>query len=142
MTLTVLLALNAHGIGAWESLVTLLITVMGTVLAVLLADVLSHAVVFERWMTRVEFERAVQLSLGSATSAVVPMALLIGAGLGWWSADAALSVSLVALVVAMLAIGYLPVRRGCLSRWQRALAIGGEAALAMVIIGLKLLAHA
>jgi hypothetical protein len=60
---------------------------------------------------------------------------------GWWSVESALRWAAGALVAALVGIGFLAVRRISLSWQVRLLVLGGEAVLALAVIGLEMLAH-
>lgn len=120
---------------------TLFITVLGTLLAVLTADLVSHLVVHAALPTAAEFRQMVGVSLGALSAVVVPLVLVGLAGLGVWSVAAALNASMVALLLALTAVGYLAARRIRLPWWQRLLVLLAEAALGVAVLALELLAH-
>jgi uncharacterized membrane protein len=138
--LAVVIALDNHGVGAAEALGTLVVTVLGTLLAVFVADVISHIVVQERMLTRPEMRHAVITSFGALTAVILPAVFLILAIVGVWSTDAALRVSSIALVAALVVIGYTAIRRIRVTWWKRLLALGAEALLGLVVVGLQVLA--
>lgn len=140
--LAVVLALGTHGyVEAADAMGTLAVTVFGTLLAVFTADVISHLVIHERFMTAVEFRHAVAATFGALGAVVLPFAFLASAAWGWWGIDDALRWSVVALVAALVAIGFLAVRRIRLPWWARLVVLAGEALLALAVIGLQVLAH-
>lgn len=137
-----MLALGAHGhVDAAEALRTLAVTVFGTLLAVFTADVLSHLVVHERFLTAAELRHAITTSFGALGAVAVPFLLLAAAAWGWGDVDAAMRWSSFALVAALIAIGFLAVRRIRRSWPARLLVLSGEAVLALAVIGLQVLAH-
>ena len=140
--LAVVLAISSHGdVTAWQALVTLMIAVIGTLLAVLIADVLARMTVHERLLTRPELRDALAVVLGSLGAIALPVIFIVLSGLGVFSTDAALRASAIALVLALGVAGYLAVRPAQLPWWQRALALAAEAGLGLVVIGLELLLH-
>ena len=60
---------------------------------------------------------------------------------GIWRTEAALRASTIALIAALIVIGYAAVRRVPLSPLQRLLALGAEAALGVAVVSLQILAH-
>lgn len=120
---------------------TLLITVVGTVLAVLTADLMSHLVVHSAMPTPPRVRHMLRVSLGAGSAAVLPVVFVGLAAVGVWTLAGALRASEVALLVALGVVGYLAVRRVRLPGWQRLLILLGEAVLGVAVIGLELLAH-
>ena len=140
--LAVVLALNAHGaIDAGVAIRTLLVTVLGTLLAVFVADVVSHMVVHERGTTPAELRHAIGSSFGALSAVGLPFVFLLLALFGLWSTATALTASSIALIAALVVIGYAAVRRIPMPWWQRLIALGAEAALGLAVVGLQLLAH-
>lgn len=139
--LAVTLGLQRHHAEAPEAMITLAVTILGLLLAVFTADVVAHIVVHEHLMTRREFRVALLTSFGAVGSLAAPFAFLAVAALGVWSADAALRASAIALVAALIVIGWAAVRRLGLTWWQRLIALGAEALLGVAVVSLQLLAH-
>ncbi|WP_341940181.1 hypothetical protein [Microbacterium sp. LWH10-1.2] len=140
--LAVVLALSSHGhVTAGEAATTLIVTVLGTLLAVFTADAVSHVVVHGRFFTRQELGHALGSSFGALSSVALPFVFLGLAGLGVWSAEAALRAGTIALVASLVVIGWIAVRRIPLTWYQRLVALGAEAALGLAVIGLQVLAH-
>ena len=140
--LAVVLTLISHGAEtAGEAAITLGVTVLGTLLAVFTADVISHIVVHERMLTRAEAAHTVRSTFGAIAAVIAPFVFLGLAGLGVWSATVALTASAIALLASLVLIGYVAVRRIPLTWYQRLVALGAEAVLGLAVIGLQLLAH-
>ncbi len=139
--LAVVLGLQRHHAEAAESIVTLAVTILGLLLAVFTADVVAHIVVHERAMSRRELRTASLTSFGAVGSLAAPGVFLLLALLDVWSTDAALTASAIALVGALVVIGWAAVRRLDLTWWQRLVALGAEAALGVAVVGLQLVAH-
>jgi hypothetical protein len=140
-SLAVVLALNLHGpVSAAKAVLTLLVTVVGTLLAVFVADVVSHMVVHERGMSAAEMRHAVRSSFGALGAVGLPFLFLLFAVFGWWEVHTALTVSAIALIAALVVIGFVAVRRLRMTWWQRLVALGAEAALGLAVVGLQLLA--
>jgi hypothetical protein len=140
--LAVTVTLTAHGhVTATEAAGSLLVTVLGTLFAVFTADLISHLLVHQRFMTAHELRHAAATTFSAFGAIVLPLIFLAVAMTGAWSTDAALLASAVALLLALVAGGYLAVRRIRLPWWQRLLTLGCEAVLGAVVIVLQLLAH-
>lgn len=143
-SLAVLLAMGSHStehLSAGEAASTLSITVVGTLLAIFVADVVSHLAVHATLPTGVELRRMASVSLGAFSVVVLPLIFIGLAALDRWSLDAAVRASTIALTVTLIAIGYLAVRRVKLAWWQRLIALGAEFAVGAAVVGLELLAH-
>ncbi|MGB4777796.1 hypothetical protein [Microbacterium sp.] len=141
VALAVVLAVGSHSESPAAALFTLIVTALGTLLAVLVADVISHFVIAERGMTGAELRKALFTSFGALTAVIVPVLAFLIALAGWWSMDTAVFVAATGLIVALVVIGYTAIRRIPLPWWQRAIALGLEAVLGLAVIGLKALAH-
>lgn len=139
--LAVVLALTSRHVEAPQALATLSITVLGTLSAILVADVVSHLVVQERPMSRAELRHAVGASFGALSGVGLPILFLVIAWVFSLPADTALRASAIGLIVALVVIGYVAIRRIRLRWWQRLVALGAEAAIGLVVVGLQVLAH-
>jgi hypothetical protein len=142
-SLAVVLALasHAHDTTPGEAVTTLLIAVVGTLLAVFVADFVSHIAVHEAMPTADELRHMAAVSMGAVTVLVLPLVFLGLAALDVWSVLGALRASAVALIVSLVAIGFLAVRRVKLPLGQRLIVLLAEAVLGLAVIGLELLAH-
>jgi hypothetical protein len=143
--LAVILAMRSHASGdhltAGEAARTLTITVVGTLLAVFVADIVSHLAVHAGVPTRSEMAHMMRVSFGAFGAIALPLVFLGVAAFGGWPLTTALSASTAALVLTLVVIGYLAVRRVPMAWWQRAIALGAEFALGLAVIGLEVLAH-
>ena len=142
-SLAVVLALSSHaeGLTARRAVTTLLIAVTGTLLAVFVADFVSHVAVHQVMPTGPELRRMVGVSAGALGVLPLPLIFLALAGAGRWSVAAGLRASTIALLGSLVVIGYLAVRRVRMPVWQRLVVLGAEAALGTAVIALELLAH-
>jgi hypothetical protein len=143
-SLAVVLALQSHSgehLSAGEAASTLSITVVGTLLAVFVADVVSHLAVHATVPTASELRHMAGVSFGAFGAVVLPLVFIAFAALDGWSIDAALRASTIALTVTLIAIGFLAVRRVKMAWWQRLIALGAEFVVGAAIVGLELLAH-
>lgn len=139
--LAVVLALRAHAVSAGEAALSLTVVVFGTILAVLVADVVSHIAVHESLPVRAELRHMVRVSLGALAALVLPAVFIGLAVTDVWEIEPALRAASIALVAALAAIGYLAVRRVRLPAWQRLIVLLAEVVLGLLVIGLELLAH-
>jgi hypothetical protein len=140
--LAVVLTLRSHGdVTAGVAATTLLITVGGTLLAVLLADVVSHIAVHAALPTAAEARHMVAVCTGALGVLVLPMLFVGVAESGSWTVDGALRASTIALVASLGVVGWLAVRRVALPGWQKLLVLVAEVALGVAVVSLELLAH-
>lgn len=139
--LAVVLALRAHAVSAGEAAVSFAVVVIGTVLAVLVADVVSHIAVHESLPVRAEVRHMVRVSIGALGALVLPAVFIGLAVADVWEIEPALRAASIALVAALAAIGFLAVRRVRLPTWQRVVVACAEVALGLLVIALELLAH-
>lgn len=140
--LAVVLTLRSHGdVAAGVAATTLLITVGGTLLAVLLADMVSHIAVHAALPTAAEARHMVAVCTGALGVLVPPMVFVGVAAMGSWTVDGALRASTIALVASLGVVGWLAVRRVALPGWQKLVVLVAEVALGVAVVALELLAH-
>ncbi|WP_203136424.1 hypothetical protein [Microbacterium sp. JZ31] len=140
--LAVVITLDSHGHPTpGEAMATLAVTSAATLLAVFVADLVSHLVVHGEIHTRAELRRAAAVSLGAIGAVALPFVFLALAVFDVWTLSHALRGAKAALIVALVAIGWLAVRRTRASWWQKLFVLGAEAGLGLAVIGLELLAH-
>jgi hypothetical protein len=92
-------------------------------------------------MTRPELRSAALTSFGAMGSLIAPILFLVAASLGLVDTWIALLAGALALLGALVVIGWVAVRRLQLQWWQRLLALGAEALLGLAVVGLQVLAH-
>lgn len=139
--LAVVLALRSHHATAEHAGYTLLIAAAGTLLAVFVADVVSHIAVHAVLPTRTELRGMLHVIRGGFGALVVPFVLIGLAAAGAWPIDRALRVSTTVLLVSLIVIGYLAVRRVRLPIQQKLIVLFAEFVLGAAVVGLELLAH-
>jgi hypothetical protein len=140
--LAVVIVIDSHGhVTAGDAMRTLAFTTAGTLLAVTVADVVAHLAAHARVLTGKELRHALTVALDAIGAVTLPFIFLVLALLDVWSVHSALIASKSALVAALVAIGWAAVRRVRLPWWQKLIALGGEAALGLAVIGLEILAH-
>ena len=141
--LAVVLTLRGHAAetDATSALLTVVITVAGTLLAVFVADLVSHVLAHETLPTRAELTVMARVTFGAAGAVAVPVVFLALGALGVWTLSTSLTASTIALIVALVIIARAAVRRLKLSRLWKWVFLLAEAALGLAVIGLELLAH-
>ncbi len=142
-SLAVVLTLQSHASETTpgQAAITLLIAVVGTLLAVFVADLLSHLTVHAKLPTVPELRHMIAVSIGSIGVVVLPMVFLLLAQLDVWSIEAAIQAAVVVLIATLAFVGFLAVRRIALPFWQKAVVLLAEVVLGLAVIGLELLAH-
>jgi hypothetical protein len=138
--LAVVLALREHANSVAEATLTLLIAVIATLLAVFLADVVSHIAVHAVLPTGPQLRHMLRISIGAIGAVVLPFVFLAFAARGW-ELEKALRASSIALVASLVVIAYVAVRRVRLPLWQRLAVLVVEFALGLVVLFLELLVH-
>lgn len=139
--LSVVLALRSHPQSAGAAAATLAIAVFGTLLAVFLADVVSHVSVHAALPDRHELRHMAHVSFGALGVIVVPFIFIGLAAAGVWSIKTGLHAAAIGLVVSLIAIGFAAIRRTALPAWQRLVVLFAEFLLGAAVIGLEVLAH-
>jgi hypothetical protein len=137
----VVLALQSHAESAGRATVTLLIAVLGTLLAVFVADVVSHLAVHAVLPTARELRHMVRVSFGSLGALALPFIFMGLAIVGVMDLDTALWAAAGVLVASLVVIGYLAVRRVKLTVGQRLIVLLAECLLGCTVVALELLAH-
>ena len=85
--------------------------VIGSLLGIFVADLLSHLTVHSKLPTGDELHHMITVSADGLGVLVTPLLLLTAAGLGLWSTAAALGWAIVVLVVSLAVVGFLAIRR-------------------------------
>ena len=142
-SLAVVLALRSHAdeTTPGAAAATLSIVVIGSLLGIFVADLLSHLTVHEKLPSGQELHYMVAISTEALSVLVTPLLLLTAASLGLLSTAAALQWAIVVLVVTLFVIGYLAIRRLELPIRHKAVIVFAEVVLSLLVIGLELLAH-
>ncbi|MFJ4222970.1 hypothetical protein [Microbacterium sp. NPDC089695] len=141
--LAVVLAMLSHSadLTVGGAATTLTISVLGTALAVFVADFVSHIAVHQHLPTAAETRDMIGTSASALAVLPVPLLTLGGAALDWWSLTGALTAAMWVLLGTLIVIGYLAIRRVRLPWWQRLVVLGAEAVLGAAVIALELIAH-
>ncbi|NQX28101.1 hypothetical protein HQQ81_12185 [Microbacteriaceae bacterium VKM Ac-2854] len=138
-----MLALQSHAdeTSALSAGLTLGIAVVGTLLAVFVADLISHLVVHQSLPNRGELRHMIAVGVGAGTVLIAPVLLLLAAGAGWWTTADALAGAIVALVLSLVLVGYLAIRRLSIPLLHKAAVLIAEVVLSLLVIALELVAH-
>lgn len=142
-SLAVVLAMRSHAneTTPGEAATTLAITVVGTLLAVFVADFVSHIAVHEAIPDAGQLRHMFGVTASALGVLPLPMIFIGLAAIGWWTVDGALLAASIALIVSLVAVGFLAVRRVRLPLVQRLIVLLAEAVLGIAVVGLELLAH-
>ncbi len=120
---------------------TLLLTVVGTLLAVFVADVIAHMVRDGSLPSRREVAHLAYVSFGSLTVIVVPMAILGLSALGVIELALALRTIAVALVATLIVVALFAVWRLRVNPWLKILVLGIMTALGIAALAIELAVH-
>lgn len=142
-SLAVVLALQSHADETTPAAAaaTLSIVVVGSLLGIFVADLLSHLTVHAKPPTREELHHMTAVSVEALGVLVTPLLLLAAAGLGLWSTAVALRWAIAVLAVTLFVISYLAIRQLKLPVRHKAVILFAEVLLSLLVIGLELLAH-
>lgn len=141
--LAVVLALSSHPEETTPRAagLTLLVTVLGTLLAVFTADFVSHLVVHAQLPSRTELGHMVRVSVGALTTVVLPLVFVVLAALEIWTLEVALRASAFTLVATLGVAGFLAVRRVPVSPGKKLAVLAAEVVLGALVVALELLVH-
>ncbi|WP_162237724.1 hypothetical protein [Agreia sp. Leaf244] len=141
-SLSVILILITHPeTTATEALSVVAVTAGATVVAALMAELLSHMVVHDRFFSIAEVRHVIRACLGAVVVILAPVVLLALSALGLGSTSTALWLAAVSLVATLVVITALAVRGIKLPWWQRAALLLSVAAAGVGVLQLQILAH-
>lgn len=142
-SLAVVLALRSHANETTPAAAaaTLSIVVIGSLLGIFVADLLSHLTVHSTLPTGEELRRMIAVSADGLGVLVTPLILLAAAGLGLLSTATALGWSIAVLVVSLGVVGFLAIRNLPIPVHHKVAIMFAEVVLSLLVIGLELLAH-
>lgn len=141
LAVTLALLRDASHASAGSTAATLVVAVLGTLLAVFLADVIAHITVHAALPDGTEFRHMLRVSLGSLGVLVVPLVLVALSAIGVVPIEGALRAISFVLVGTLVLVGYLAVRRLKLPPLQRLLILVAEFALGVLVLLLESVAH-
>ncbi|MGH1525644.1 hypothetical protein ACRAWC_16990 [Leifsonia sp. L25] len=141
--LAILMALNAHGehLDSPTVLWTLVISVVGVLLAGLASDLVSHMIVHNTLPTAREFRHLLGVASRALTVIVIPVLVLAAAMLGWMQARTAVVIAITALIASLAVIARIAVSRTGLASWKQLIVLVGIVALGVLVVFLEQLAH-
>ena len=141
LAVTIAFARDVEHATVADAALTLLLTVVGTLLAVFVADVTAHMVRDGSLPSRTQLAHLVYVSFGSLGVIVVPMAILGLSALGVIEVAPALRAISVALVATLIVVALFAVRRLRVKLWRKILVLGIMAALGLAVLAIELAAH-
>jgi len=140
--LAILMAMNGHGeLDSPTVLWTLVISVVGVLLAGLASDLVSHMIVHSTLPTAGEFVHMLAVSSRALGVLVVP---LIALGLAVFDVIAdgtGVTIAIVALIASLAVIARIAVARTGLSGWRQLAALLVIVALGVLVVFLEALVH-
>ncbi|SEA53916.1 hypothetical protein [Leifsonia sp. 21MFCrub1.1] len=141
--LAILMAMNAHGeaLDSPTVLWTLVISVVGVLLAGLVSDLVSHMIAHNTLPSIAEFRHMLAVSSRALGVLVVP---LIAVGLAVFDViedRTGLTIAIVALIVSLAVITWIAVSRTGLSGWRQLAVLAAVVALGVLVVFLEALAH-
>jgi hypothetical protein len=140
--LAVLAAIFATGHGdAWEAFRTVAVSIVGISAAGFLAEFVSYQVVHQRFPDRSEIALMVRIALSALGTASIPLLLLAAAGFGLVGFSLALTLGMVIYALTLVPIFLIASRHSGLHPLQRIISSALFVTLALVVIGVLLLAH-
>jgi hypothetical protein len=129
-----------HATVAGAALV-LLLTVLGTLLAVFVADVIAHMVRDGSLPSRAELAHLIYVSFGSLGVLLAPMAILGLSALGLIDVSPALRAITVALVATLVVVALFAVLRLRVKPWLKILVLAIMTALGLAALAIELAIH-
>lgn len=139
--LAVLIAAAGHEHDPAETLLKVLLTGLGMAVTILVADLLAHVVVHDRFMERAERRHAIRSATTGLAVIIAPVILLGAAALGLVGVQLALLLATISLGLCFVLVGAIAVRGTSLTGPQRLLVLLLGAALGGAALGVQLLAH-
>lgn len=123
-----------------HAFLTLLLGVVGIVIAGTLSEIVAHLLVHRTLAHGDEWRVMASAAGGALATAVVPV-LLIGAGwIGWMPVDVALKIAAVLYILTLAGIGWLAVRRSTLTGGQKAIVLAALVGLGVLVVAVQQLA--
>lgn len=141
--LAVIIALRSHDEHptANTALGTLAITVVATVCAVYVADLLSHMIIHAHLPAPTEHRHMIAGTLGAGAVAIPPLVFLALSAAGVYDAASGLLAATLVTIATLTGVGLLAARRLSVPRAQRIAILAAESVLALAVVALELLSH-
>ncbi|MGN6427133.1 hypothetical protein [uncultured Leifsonia sp.] len=141
--LAVLMAMNAHGehLDPGTVLWTLLISVIGVLLAGLASDFVAHMIAHNTLPSAREFRHMLAVASRALGVLVVPVIMLLLALGGIVQVRTAMIVAIVALIVSLAVVARIAVSRAGIAGWKQLVVLAALVALGVLVVFLEQLAH-
>ncbi|NNC12239.1 hypothetical protein HII28_10160 [Planctomonas sp. JC2975] len=141
--IAVLMAMSGHGVAVDPAgaLLTLVVTVVGVLLAGFTSDVVSYMLVHHALPGRRDFTRMLAVSLRALLAILVPAILFVLAIAHVITAGAALRASIIVLLITLGVIVWRAVGSAHLAWWKSLLVLGVVVGLGILVVLLELFAH-
>jgi len=120
---------------------TLVVAVAALWAASLFADLTAHLAVHQAGPDRTAVRTLLSSHAQILVVAVLPTVLVLSTETGWWELDTALGWAAGAQVLTLALVGLLAVRGTRIPFWGKVFVVGGEVALGLAVVGIKLLGH-
>lgn len=141
--LAVIIALRAHDQTptAGGAFSTLAVTVVATICAVYVADLVSYMIIYACIPCVKDQRHMIIGTLGAGAVAIPPLVCLALAWIGLYDITRGLFAAMLVTIVTLAAVGLLAVRRLAVPRAQRILILAAESTLSLIVVALELLSH-
>jgi hypothetical protein len=141
LAVTVALARDTEHATVAGAALTLVLTVLGTLLAVFVADLIAHIVSAGILPDRETIRHLVWVSFGSLSVVVVPLLVLGGCALTWWTLPTALRTISIVLVATLIAVSFGAVARLTVAAWTKIVVLLGITLLGLAVLAVELAVH-
>lgn len=141
--LAVLVALSSHAepFEPLSSVVTLIVSVVGVVLAGLASDLIAHMIAYDSLPTRHGFLQTLTVAARALTVLAAPVVVLLISVAGVIPERVAVTIALLFLIVSLAVIVMIAVQSTGLSVGKRVLVLAGIVLLGVAVVLLEQLAH-
>ena len=140
--LAILMAMNGHGeLDSPTVLWTLVVSVVGVLLAGLASDLVSHMIVHSNLPSVREFRHMAAVSSRALGVLVVPVIAVALAVFDVIEDRTAMTIAIVALIVSLAVIARIAVARSGISGWRQFAALAVLVALGVLVVFLEALVH-
>ncbi|NOJ61364.1 hypothetical protein [Arthrobacter sp. 260] len=132
---------DAVHLSVGRAVVALLLTVLGTLMAVFVADLIAHMVRESSLPTRGELRHLMHVSFGSLSVIATPLAILGLSALQVIDLGPALRLISISLIVTLVVVTLAAVRRLNVSRWSKLKVLAIMTALGLAVLTIELAVH-
>jgi hypothetical protein len=140
--LAILMAMNGHGeLDSPTVLWTLVISVLGVLLAGLASDLVSHMIVHSELPSAKEFRHMAAVSSRALGVLVVPVIAVALAVFDVIEDRTGMTIAIVALIISLAVIARIAVARSGISGWRQFIALAVLVALGVLVVFLEALVH-